>query len=95
MGENIVKLNAVLDKTLKDSERKERLAQGVKDLLSGYKNKSEMNMEAVKAKAGSELTEEGLKALEGLYQGKESQFESISQLSAAQDLLSDRLSSLQ
>ena len=81
------------DEVKKDSARKEQLAQGVKNLMSGYKGKSEMNWDAVKAKAGSELNENGKKALEGFFQAKESQFDGINQLTKAEELLNQKLSS--
>lgn len=78
----------------KDSERKEKLAQGVKDLLASYDSKEKMNWDAVKNKAGSELTEDGETVLKGLFSAKESSFENITQLTTAEGLLSDQLSNL-
>lgn len=90
-----LKVTSNEEEVKKDSERKEKMAQGVKDMLSGYKNIGEMNWDAVRAKAGNELTSDGEDALKAFYDAKKGQFEALEQVKLAQDLVNEQLASVQ
>lgn len=73
-----------------ENEKRDKRAKEVGELIANYKEKGQMNWEAVQSKAGG-MTKDGAKSLKNLFDSKSALFESESKVKEALSLANEQL----